>query len=394
MLKPESCLLFSTADWDAPYWTNKQHIAALLGKRGTQVLYIESVGLRAPRVSSGKDWSRLSKRLVTGFRSLLIGPRHVQPNIWVLSPLTIPFKHEHAWVRWFNKSLLQLQIKHFLAVRKLKNPLIWTYHPFLLDVLKGIGVGKLVYHCVDDLSAVPGIDAAAFQAEEVRLLKQANVVFATAPALAEHCEHYNHNTHYLSNVVDAKHFGQALNAGTIPNDLALIPEPRLVYHGVLSDYKIDLQLLLDVASSNSKWSFVFIGEEPEGQRNPLILHLSHLPNVHFLGYRSYEVLPNYLRGMQIGLLPSLINDYTRGMFPMKYYEYLAAGLRVVSTRLAFLSHIKLNAYVADSAKAYANSIQEALHLKKYSIDEIKLIIDCNTWESRLNKMMSILSEKT
>ena len=96
MLEPESCVLFSTADWAAPYWTNKQHTAALLGKRGTQVLYIESVGLRAPSASSGKDWSRLGKRLVTGLRSLLMGPRHVQANVWVLSPLVIPFKHDHA----------------------------------------------------------------------------------------------------------------------------------------------------------------------------------------------------------------------------------------------------------------------------------------------------------
>jgi glycosyltransferase involved in cell wall biosynthesis len=393
MLEPESCVLFSTADWDAPYWTNKQHTAALLGKRRTQVLYVESVGLRAPSASSGKDWSRSGKRLVTGLRSLLMGPRHVQTNVWVLSPLVIPFKHDHPWIRWFNQNLLQLQIKRFLGCRKLKSPLIWTYHPFMLDVIKGMSSGKLVYHCVDDLSAVPGVDAAAFKSEEARLLKQANVVFATAPALAEHCKYYNHNTHYLSNVVDAKHFGQALAPGPIPNDLATLPEPRLGYHGVLSDYKIDFQLLLDVASSNPKWSFVFIGEEREGQSSPLILQLSSLPNVYFLGYRSYEVLPCYLRGIQVGLLPSLVNDYTRGMFPMKYYEYVASGLRVVSTQLDFLCSMKLDAYVGNNAEEYSNRIQEILFSKKYNIDEINIIIGCNTWEDRMSKMMIILSEK-
>lgn len=393
MLEPESCVLFSTADWSSHYWTNKQHTAVLLGKRGTNVLYVESVGLRAPNANSGKDWLRLGKRLMTGLRSFLIGPKHVQPNVWVLSPLVIPFKHDHTWVRWFNQSLLQFQITLFIEVRKLKNPLIWTYHPFILDVLKGMNTGKLVYHCVDDLSTVPGIDVPAYKAEEIRLLRHANVVFATAPALAQYCEHYNHNTHYLSNVVDAKHFGQALNPGPIPNDLAALPEPRIGYHGVLSDYKIDFQLLRSVASSHPKWSFVFIGEEREGQSSPLIRELSHLPNVHFLGYRSYEVLPCYLRGIQIGLLPSLINDYTRGMFPMKYYEYVAAGLRVVSTKLDFLCHTKLNAYVADCAEEYSDKIQEALLLGKYNVDEIKSIVKDNTWEARMNKMIKILNEK-
>lgn len=323
MLNPESCILFSTADWETPYWTNKQHTAALLGKRGTQVLYIESIGLRPPRPHSKKDWARLATRLVSGLRSCILGPKQVQANVWVLSPLVIPFKHHLFWVRGFNQNLVRFLIKRFLRSRKLENPLIWTYHPFMLETLSGILISKLVYHCVDDLSAIPGIDSEKFKIEELKLIKKANVIFATAPSLAEYCGRYNSNTHYLSNVVDVEHFEKAMASGSIPADLAAIPEPRIGYHGVLSDFKVNFQLLLDVALLNSNWSFVFIGEEPEGQKNILVKELKRLPNVYFIGYRPYEVLPDYLRGIQVGLLPSLINEYTRGMFPMKYYEYLA-----------------------------------------------------------------------
>jgi glycosyltransferase involved in cell wall biosynthesis len=321
-----------------------------------------------------------------------MGPKHVQTNIWVLSPLVIPFKHDHAWVRWFNQNLLKLQILRFIGVHKLMSPLIWTYHPFMLDVLKGMNTGKLVYHCVDDLSAVPGIDAIAFKAEEKKLLKQADVVFATAPALAEQCASYNPNTHYLANVVDAEHFGRALDVGPIPEDLATIPEPRLGYHGVLSDYKIDFQLLFDLARSNPNWSFVFIGEEREGQSSAQLVELSRLPNVHFLGYRSYEVLPSYLRGIQVGLLPSLINEYTQGMFPMKYYEYIAAGLRVMSTPLDFLRQMRVDAPVGENAKEFSRGIRQLLLRGKYSVGEAALIVGCNTWEGRLNKMMTVLRQ--
>jgi glycosyltransferase involved in cell wall biosynthesis len=193
-------------------------------------------------------------------------------------------------------------------------------------------------------------------------------------------------------VVDAEHFGRALDDGPIPEDLAVIPEPRLGYHGVLSDYKIDFQLLLDVARMNPKWSFVFIGEEREGQSSPLVLKLSLLPNVHFLGYRSYEVLPSYLRGIQIGLLPSLVNEYTRSMFPMKYYEYMAAGLRVVSTRLDFLLFMKLHIYVAESAEEFSSEITKILSIGKYDTDDIGCFIKDNTWQSRLNKMLNILND--
>ena len=40
--------------------------------------------------------------------------------------------------------------------------------------------------------------------------------------------------------------------------------------------------------------------------------------------------------MRDGLLPILVNDYTHRIFPMKYFENLAAGLPVVSILLEFV----------------------------------------------------------
>ncbi|HDY8381860.1 TPA: glycosyltransferase family 1 protein, partial [Klebsiella pneumoniae] len=53
-------LLLSTADWDNPFWTNKQHVAIELARRGHKVLYIDSLGLRAPGLNK-KDISRIFK---------------------------------------------------------------------------------------------------------------------------------------------------------------------------------------------------------------------------------------------------------------------------------------------------------------------------------------------
>ena len=45
-------VLVSTADWDNPFWTNKQHVAVELARQGCKVLYVESSGLRRPSLSS------------------------------------------------------------------------------------------------------------------------------------------------------------------------------------------------------------------------------------------------------------------------------------------------------------------------------------------------------
>ncbi|TPG64842.1 glycosyltransferase [Ewingella americana] len=388
---PESCILFATADWDEPYWTNKQHSAKALADLGVEVLYVESVGLRTPSAASTRDWQRLKERLTKGLRSLFIGAPQRAPHIRVLSPLLIPAGYRHPFTRWLNRWLLQVTIWRNLP-RKMKNPpLVWTYHPFMLDLFSSLENSALLYHCVDDLSAVPGINAEVFRDAEERLLKQADIVFATAPALAERCGQFNVNTHFLPNVVDAGHFGKALEKGNIPDDLASIPEPRLGYHGVLSDFKIDFQLLLDSARMKPDWHWVFIGAEREGQKNLLVAELATLPNVHFLGYRPYQALPDYLRGIQVGLLPSLINDYTRSMFPMKYYEYLAAGVPVVSTPLSFSQSNNEGMLTADTATGFVDAIEQQLLRTRFSREEVDVLVGNNTWSARLSKMLAALN---
>jgi len=386
----KSCILFSTADWDAPYWTNKQHTAQLLGKRGWRVLYIESMGLRAPRAISSRDWSRILKRLITGVLALLIGPRHVEANVWVLPPLAVPFKHDHKLVRWFNQGCLSWQIKRFLKEKNTPTSLIWSYHPYMLDSIKYINKDRLVYHCVDDLSAVPGVNAKSFRASEIELFKQADVVFTTATSLQEEAKKYNSNSYYFSNVVDEAHFSQVNNRNILPEVLRNISEPRIVYHGALSSYKIDFELMTNVARLHPEWQFVIIGSEPEGQRDHHLMGFGALPNVTLLGYVSYQNLPEYLSYMQVGILPTLINKYTNGMFPMKFYEYIAAALPIVSTHIRALNQVNGSVVeFGDSPQEFAAAIHRQLMRGKLNQAEQSSAIGDNTWEKRLDKMLEV-----
>lgn len=393
-IPPGDCILFATADWDTPYWTNKQHTAAHLAKAGWRVLYVESVGLRAPKVGSSTDWRRIARRLWRGIQ----GPRQVQDRIWVISPLVIPFKHHHTWIRRFNQGFLAWTLARFCRQHQFRSPLLWTYHPYLLEQLTlmrehhGVTLGKLVYHCVDDLSAIPGIDAAAFNAEERRLLKEADVVFTTSMSLAAKCEPHNSQVHNLPNVVDVDHFSRANEPGPIPEDLKKIPTPRIGYVGALSDFKIDFKLLHEVALARPNWHFVLIGDEREGQANAVLATMSTLPNVHLLGHKPYEKLPDYLRGFDVGLLPTLTNEYTRSMFPMKFFEYITAGLPVVSTPLSFTKNL-LNSHrliVGNDSESFSNAIAKQLKTGRHNDQVSHGIVGDNNWSVRLHKMLEII----
>lgn len=387
---PQSCILFATADWDEPYWTNKQHCAKSLAKLGSRVLYIESVGLRKPRPGSGRDWHRLLDRFCKGLSSLVFGAPERSPGVFILSPLVVPAGYRHPLLRRLNGSLLRLAIRRSMKRLELGKPVVWTYHPFMLDAIDGLSEGGLLYHCVDDLASVPGVDAKAFRVAEVELLERADAVFVTAEALIRKCREHNPNTHYLPNVVDVEHFGKAFQEVPLPADLAKIPEPRLVYHGVLSDFKIDFKLLLDIAYTRPEWNLVLIGEEREGQKNQLVAQMAKLKNVHFLGYKPYALLPNYLRAMQVGLLPTLLNEYTRAMFPMKFYEYLAAGLPVVSTPLEFANAQKDKIKIGTSTEDFSTAIECQLQQGRYGIDKVRDMIGSNTWSHRTQAMLKVL----
>jgi Glycosyl transferases group 1 len=55
-----------------------------------------------------------------------------------------------------------------------------------------------------------------------------------------------------------------------------------------------------------------------------------------------------LRGADVGLIPYAVNDLTRSVFPMKVYEYLAAGLPVLATPLPALAGTEKVEFVADA----------------------------------------------
>lgn len=387
------CILFATADWDEPYWTNKQHCAKALANLGIQVLYVESIGLRSPMANSPKDVKRILKRITKSAYSYLIGPSKRSTGIHVVSPFVLPGIGSSALKTRFNAWMIDFLVKASIRRLKFTNALIWAYHPFIGNSLRMPQVSKMLYHCVDDLSAVPGIDADTFLHAEATFLKSVDKCYVTAPSLLKKCSAHNTNTHYLSNVVDVDHFTRKEGTEhTIQNELNTIPEPRIAYHGVLSSFKIDFSLLVECARLRPDWSFVVIGEEREGQQDKLIDDLREMENVHLLGYKPYKEIPFYLHNMNVGILPSLINQYTTNMFPMKFYEYIASGMPVVSTPLDFANHVRGGLLVGKNAAEFVYAINLQLKRGRLSTETSEQIIGDNTWKARTLKMLRSLEE--
>ena len=331
-------VLVSTAEWHHPFWTNKQHTAIQLARQGCRVLYIDSLGLRKPSVNS-RDLSRIGRRFFRGLRL----PEQVHDGIWVCSPLVIPAAR-WSFIQRFNKSIMRFYLHFCQFYLKFKSPIMWTYNPLTLRLIDPSKYEKLIYHCVDDISAQPGMDSRQILVWERLLCENADLVFVTSKNLLKTRVEWNQSTHYLPNVVDLSYFKLSAdtNCDLTPPDLAKIPGPRLLFVGAISGYKVDFALLRDLALLRPEWSIVLIGAVGEGDPDTETDLLDDLPNVHFLGPKEYSDLPRYMSQCDVGLLPCLLNQYTINMFPMKFFEYLASGLPVVSTALPSL--VDFNAF--------------------------------------------------
>jgi glycosyltransferase involved in cell wall biosynthesis len=321
-------------DWDSEGWTNQHHLMSRLAASGSRVLFIESLGLRRPNLGSGRDLRRIGRRLWRGLE-----PPRRRDGVTVLSPLVLP-AHSHARIRALNAWILRVQVRR--AVRRLgfHRPVLWGYVPQAEVLVDLLDPELVVYHCVDDIAAQEGIDSASFAAAERRFAHRADLVIASAPALAGRMRELSGNVLYAPNVADTGRFATALEPGPIDPQLAALQEPRIVFVGAIAENKVDFELLLAVAVAHRDWTLALVGAVGLGYPQTDVSLLSAQPNVHFLGVRTQENLPAVLRGAAAGVIPYRASRLTASIFPMKVYEYLAAGLPVVATGLPALTDIE------------------------------------------------------
>ena len=379
----KSVVLFSTADWKAACWTNKQHVASTLHEMGYSVLYVEGIGMRGATMAA-QDRSRIVRRL----KALLKPLRQERPGFYVLSLPFIP-GHANVLIRFLNRVIIRGGIELSQWLLGFRDPLLWTYHPMTSTWLDCGRYRKSLYHCVDKIGSQPGMPTTLINECERDLAKSVNAVVTTAPDLESKLKPWNPKCCFFPNVADFEHFSKARSETIhIPPDLASISEPRMGFIGAVSGYKLDVDLLKSVAESRPEWSFVLIGEVGLGEVGFTVENLP--PNIHLLGRRSYGDLPGYCRGFAAGLLPYRINDYTSGVFPMKFFEYLAAGLQVISTPLPALVDYQKLLFTSSDPKSMIESIETILAGGGPSQENRLKLAAENTYRKRTEKMLNFI----
>ena len=379
-LRGRDLVVFSN-DWDGDP-LSKVHIMRILS-RENRVLWVNSIGNRAPKANAhdlARIWTKLSKFVKDNLRE-------VEPNLFVLAPLAVPFYGSEA-VRTLNRHLLRAQVLRAMKRLHFKKPVSWSFLPASAPVSGTLGEDFVVYHCVDEFSAFSDTNGRHIAEMEHQLLRRADLVITSAERLRENKAKVNPRTVLVRHGVDFNHFVKACDPATpVPADIAKLPGPILGFFGLMADW-VCQESLIAAAKAYPQGSVVIIGKvAPDCD----VSELKKLPNVHFLGRKPYADLPGYCKAFDVSLMPFKVNELTLNANPLKVREYLAAGLHVVSTDIPEVRKVGL-CKLASGPQDFPAKIAEALAEGAGPSRERAQRIYAESWDARVEEIRKYVGE--
>lgn len=171
-----------------------------------------------------------------------------------------------------------------------------------------------------------------------------------------------------------------------PSWLAAIPEPRAIYVGTL-DERLDTEGIAALARSRPDLQIVLLGPAPDPG---YLAGLEGLANLHIHEGVGRAELVAALRSCQVSLLAHRRTPLTEAMSPLKVYEYLAAGLPVVSIDLPPIRGIADRILVAPTTAQMGPVVDRALALGAAGDDERERFVRAHSWAARHRAVLDLM----
>jgi hypothetical protein len=302
-------------------------------------------------------------------------PRRLTANIWAVQSIR-PLPDRVA--QRFSDAVECAQVRRAARLVGLHRPLLWTQDPRVATLADRLSVAGIVYDLTDDWAAFEtDSDRRALVRDRIESLgRRADLVIACSRSLANDARTWGARPILVPNAVDPPQPDRP-----IPVELGRLSPPRVGYAGTLHSARLDVGLIAAAAELRPEWSFVFLGPdllEPSDRRR-LFAHES----VHYLGVCGHAEVGSYLAGLDVGLVPNLVTDFTRSLDPLKTYEYLAAGIPVVATPAGIPAELEPHVELATTAEELVERAEAAMRDDSPARAKARrATVADGTWEAR------------
>lgn len=273
-----------------------------------------------------------------------------------------------------------------------------SFHPVLLPhIPKDFSLQPLanIYQSLDEISQEPYIARHGVAAETVAM-QHCDIAIGTSSKLCErHATQLGRKVHLLANAADYDTFENALNKDfSKPKELENLKEPIIMYTGHYSDLRLDHALVIALTQRYAHCQIVFVGTYVEAD---LVKYgLNQIANLHFIGSKPIEDLPAFLKHASVAIIPYACNALTKGIYPLKINEYLAAGIPTVSTHFSDdIASFSGLIYLAANTEDFLAKVQLALD------ENPQLLLAArmqhareNSWKTRVSYLEKLIEDFT
>ncbi|MGL4345857.1 MAG: hypothetical protein ACRCTE_11715, partial [Cellulosilyticaceae bacterium] len=150
---------------------------------------------------------------------------------------------------------------------------------------------------------------------------------------------------------------------------------KIGYVGHLTASWFDWEALVLIAKALPQYTFEIIGHSMPTQ-------MSSMPsNLVYLGPKNFEEVKFYAEQWKIGIIPFKINLLTSAVDPIKVYEYLSMGLKVVSFEMPQITNYP-EVKLANTIEAFVEQIGESM-VEWFDWETVNAFLEQNTWGKRV-----------
>jgi len=265
-----------------------------------------------------------------------------------------------------------------------RDRIVWLYTALALDLGQALDPALLVFDVMDDLASFASASP-QHRLRHHRALREADLVFTGGRSLhAGVTSVRTADVHLFPSGVEPEHYAPARARRP-----ATRPRPVAGYVGVV-DERLDLELVAGLAAALPHWDVEVVGPVTKIGEDDL----PRADNLRWLGGRPYDELPAAMAGFDVALMPFARNEATRSISPTKTLEYLAAGLPVVSTRIADVvaDHGSVVA-LADDADGFAEHCRRLLEEREAPRPEVDAVLARSHWDAIARSMNALMTRR-
>ena len=225
-----------------------------------------------------------------------------------------------------DESKYKEQISNLLKQFNINEATVIVEYPTWAPVAKHLKENwkfNIVFDYIDDYSGFEDTVSLKLHSFTEQLFKISDFVIATSNFLEARALEYSKNVEVIRNGTEFDFFNKAINKESKNSN------KKIGYYGAIAEW-FDLEKIQYIAKNRPEYEIELIGNVT----NKSCSALKKYKNIKFLGEKPYSELPKYLMDYDVCLIPFKSDiDLIKATNPVKFYEYLSAGKKIVATEI-------------------------------------------------------------